>query len=61
MIVFICREILTDTDSLPHHNEQLWLTRDMTRPEAEKALWGKGKGTFLIRPSAQGDWACSIV
>ena len=55
------RETIPDTDSLPHHNESLWLVNNMTRPEAEKALMYKGKGTFLIRPSAQGDWACSIV
>ncbi|XP_072022197.1 phosphatidylinositol 3-kinase regulatory subunit alpha-like [Amphiura filiformis] len=55
------RELIPDTDSLPHHNESLWLLGNMTRVDAEKALWGKDKGTFLIRPSAQGDWACSIV
>ncbi|XP_022087779.1 phosphatidylinositol 3-kinase regulatory subunit alpha-like isoform X2 [Acanthaster planci] len=55
-------EHTTDTDSLPHHNESLWLIPSMSRPEAEKLLWGKAKGTFLIRESSQrGDWACSIV
>ena len=51
----------TDTDELPHHKEQLWLFENMNRNDADKALWGKERGTFLIRPSAGGDWACSIV
>ncbi|XP_071799761.1 phosphatidylinositol 3-kinase regulatory subunit alpha-like isoform X2 [Asterias amurensis] len=55
-------ESSTDSDSLPHHNESLWLSPTVTRAEAEALLWGKAKGTFLIRQTRQGiDWACSIV
>ncbi|XP_038048605.1 phosphatidylinositol 3-kinase regulatory subunit alpha-like isoform X2 [Patiria miniata] len=55
-------EQMTDSSSLPHHNENLWLTPSVSRTEAEKLLWGKAKGTFLVRNSSHpGDWACSIV
>ncbi|XP_071496851.1 phosphatidylinositol 3-kinase regulatory subunit alpha-like [Diadema antillarum] len=47
---------------LPHHNDALWLLPDTTRAKAEQLLWGKAKGTFLIRRTReQTDWACSIV
>ncbi|XP_063962656.1 phosphatidylinositol 3-kinase regulatory subunit alpha-like [Lytechinus pictus] len=45
-----------------HNNESLWLLPDTTRAKAEQLLYGKAKGTFLIRRTReQIDWACSIV
>lgn len=45
-----------------HTNEALWLLPDTTRAKAEQLLYGKAKGTFLIRRTReQIDWACSIV
>jgi phosphoinositide-3-kinase regulatory subunit len=46
---------------LPHHNEATWFFPQADRSTAEKMLREKNHGTFLIRKSADGLFALSIV
>ena len=46
---------------LPHHNENTWFFPQADRATAENLLRGKNHGTFLIRKSADGLFALSIV
>lgn len=43
-----------------HADETTWFLADCNRTDAERLLNGKPTGTFLIRPSASGDYALSI-
>ncbi|KAG8197034.1 hypothetical protein JTE90_004303 [Oedothorax gibbosus] len=53
---------LQDEETLPHHNEALWLLPDISRDEAVRILTGKPEGTFLVRYSKkQGQDVLSIV
>ncbi|PIK62608.1 putative phosphatidylinositol 3-kinase regulatory subunit gamma [Apostichopus japonicus] len=47
-------------EPLPHSNQDLWFV-DVSREDAEKMLKGRKKGTFLIRSSKAGGFACSVV
>lgn len=47
-------------EPLPHSNQDLWFV-DVSRVEAENLLKGKAKGTFLIRSSQAGGFACTVV
>ena len=46
---------------LPHHNRRTWFFPQADRTMAENLLHGKNHGTFLIRKSADGLFALSIV
>ena len=46
---------------LPHNDENTWFFPQADRATAEKLLDGKNHGTFLIRKSADGLFALSIV
>ncbi|XP_053202066.1 phosphatidylinositol 3-kinase regulatory subunit alpha-like [Panonychus citri] len=48
-------------EHLPHENESKWLVEDCDRAEAEKLLYKKPSGTFLIRKSRNGQFALSIM
>lgn len=43
-----------------HHDEHTWYLPHCSRGDAERLLFGKPTGTFLIRPSSSGDFALSI-
>lgn len=46
---------------LPHYDDSTWLLSNCIRKEAENLLSGTPSGTFLIRPSSEGNYALSIV
>jgi len=51
----------SDPDLLPHLNESTWLLGECSRVDATNLLANKPNGTFLVRPSALGPHALSIV
>jgi hypothetical protein len=51
----------TGGDRLPHCDMDTWYLRDVGRDGAEEMLMGKPQGTFLIRPSSDGQHALSIM
>ena len=57
-LVSPCDSVLSD---LPHHNEKSWFLPEADRCTAEKLLHEKDHGTFLIRKSADGQFALSVV
>jgi DNA-binding transcriptional MerR regulator len=48
-------------ERLPHCDMDSWYLRDVGRDAAEELLMGKRTGTFLIRPSSDGQHALSII
>ena len=51
----------TGGERLPHCDMDTWYLRDVGRDGAEEMLMGKPQGTFLIRPSSDGQHALSIM
>lgn len=47
-------------EPLPHNDQDLWYV-DVSREDAERMLKDRPKGTFLIRSSRSGGYACSVV
>ena len=56
-----CNKNISNEDNIPHHNQANWLIEDCSREEAEKLLFSRCNGTFLIRKSRRGKYALSIV
>ncbi|XP_017772624.1 PREDICTED: phosphatidylinositol 3-kinase regulatory subunit alpha isoform X2 [Nicrophorus vespilloides] len=52
--------IVEDFEDLPHNDESTWLMMHCQRSQAEKLLYGKADGTFLVRKSSTNQYALSI-